>query len=303
MINFIIPGAQKSATTFMHNCMKEHPSIYMPADEISYFESPDYELGGKHNIYKEFDIKWNDKIVGIKRPNYLAKKEVPTRIYKYNSKMKFIVVLRNPMKRAFSAYFHYMSQGFIPVLPLAVGIEKIINNDEKYNKMYGRAKEIVEFGFYCKHLLRYYDLFDSDRFLIFLHDDIIENKEECIRKCYSFLGGDDKFSPIALDTVPKKTYYSLSRMKLIRLRNPFIYDYNLERTRLYPKSSVSLGGKLIVRAINLADRILTNSILKKNSMATNDLVADMLCQTYIDDINKLEKLIGRDLLKWKEQKK
>jgi len=42
MLDFLIIGAQKSATTFIHRCLLEHPSVFMPPGEISFFEDPDY---------------------------------------------------------------------------------------------------------------------------------------------------------------------------------------------------------------------------------------------------------------------
>ena len=51
--NFIIIiGAEKSATTFLHECLSEHPEVFMPSAEIPFFEDPDY---GQSDI-KAFEL-------------------------------------------------------------------------------------------------------------------------------------------------------------------------------------------------------------------------------------------------------
>ena len=40
--DFVIIGAQKSASTFMQVCLDDHPDIYLPRGETTFFESPDY---------------------------------------------------------------------------------------------------------------------------------------------------------------------------------------------------------------------------------------------------------------------
>jgi len=175
MLNFIIPGAQKSASTFIHKCLAEHPAIYMPADEISFFESPDYETSTVSSFWNLFNGNHN-KILGIKRPSYLAKPEVPERIKKHAPDAKFIVVLRNPIRRAVSAYYHQMKYGFIPVKNIEQGLDDILNKKYVQDSKFARASEIIDFGFYCKQLERYFSFFDRKKFLILLHEDIVEKE-------------------------------------------------------------------------------------------------------------------------------
>ena len=79
--NFIVVGAQKSASTFVQVCLAEHPDIFMPSTEIPFFVSPDYEQKSINNL-KHFFIGRTEKMLGIKRPDYIGKPEVPERIRK-----------------------------------------------------------------------------------------------------------------------------------------------------------------------------------------------------------------------------
>ena len=57
--NFIIIGAQKSGTSFIHECLIEHPESYMPFGEISYFENPDYNQTSLEQFEQLFENKNN----------------------------------------------------------------------------------------------------------------------------------------------------------------------------------------------------------------------------------------------------
>ena len=100
--DFVIIGAQKSASSFMQLCLADHPDIYIPEGETPFFESPDYEQGDIHEIEELFEGR-SEKCLGIKRPNYIGKAEVPNRILKHLPNAKLIAILRNPS--AWSAAF------------------------------------------------------------------------------------------------------------------------------------------------------------------------------------------------------
>ena len=73
--DFAIIGAQKSATTFLHGCLAEHPEVYMPRAEIPFFESPDYERSKISDLAGLFAGR-SEKWLGFKRPNFLGKPEL-----------------------------------------------------------------------------------------------------------------------------------------------------------------------------------------------------------------------------------
>jgi len=102
--DYIIIGAHKSASTFVHKCLMEHPDIYMPKDEIPFFEIPDYESSSLSELEKYFKGR-KEKRFGIKRPSYIGKPEVPARISNDLPDAKLIAVLRDPVDRAVSSYY------------------------------------------------------------------------------------------------------------------------------------------------------------------------------------------------------
>jgi len=297
-LDFIIIGGQKCGSTYLHEVINEHPDIEMVPGECPHFESPDYEKGGVEQLNKLIEKLDNNKILGIKRPSYLSKSEVPFRIKKVNNKVKLIVILRNPLERLKSAYFHYMNYGFSPLLELNSGIEKLLNGD--LAKQYPRTAEILEFSFYWKNLNHYLDIF-KENILVLTYDELKEDRKSVIEKCYSFLGVNKSFIPSqSLNSRPQKVNYSLIRTRFLAKMNKHQYIYNKDRTRLFNKDK-SVWDKCICGVIYLIDKYVLIFFIKNNKKPEFDsYIKQQLIKKYHLDIENLEKTLNVDLSRWKE---
>lgn len=293
---FIVIGAQKSASTFIQKCLADHPEIYMPNGETPFFESPDYENGDFANFEKIFKNR-TEKCLGIKRPNYIGKMEVPGRIEKHLPESKLIAILRNPIDRAISAYFHNINYGFVPPFDLEDGMRKLIS-DPSYSKDYLRSPEIIEFGMYYKHLTEYKHFLKNNNLLVFLHEDIVSKPLESIRKSYEFLDVERDFTPKSLKSTPQKVIYNVKRLKFIRNRNSYMYDYNEDITRLSIKNK-SIIDKIIAGSITMIDQKILSLFYPNVKPKVDPELRRDLYKIYADDIDLLEGLIDRDLSSWK----
>lgn len=297
-LDFIVIGGQKCGSTYIQEVINQHPDVDMVKGECPHFESPDYENGGLkklENLIKELD---HNKLIGIKRPNYLSRPEVPSRIKSQNKNVKLITILRNPVDRLKSAYFHNMNDGFAPVLALNTGVEKLLNGE--LNKKYPRTKELLEFGFYGKFIKNYLELFDEN-LLVLTYDELRKDKLAVIKKCYSFLNIDDNFIPHQwLNTRPQKVNYSLLRTHVLTKKNRFTFDYNDNRTRLSLKNQ-SLLDKIICKNIDLLDRFFLNKFIISNKKPEfTPEIKQQLLEIYASDIEDLESLLSIDLSNWKK---
>lgn len=298
--NFLIIGAQKSASTFIHVCLGEHPEVFMPPNEIPYFEDPDFQQTGREEFERLFAGVEGEKAVGIKRPNYLAKPEVPGRIKEMIPEAKLIAVLRNPVQRAVSAYFHYVNNGFIPPAPLERSMTRLL--DGEYRKTYPKAAEILEYGLYHEHLERYLSFFDRGRILILFQDEIAKDNLAQLRRAYRFLGIDDSYVPRQLNDRPQAVVYSIPRLKVLRLRNERLYDYNSERTRLYIREQSRLD-KAVCRTIDRLDRHVLSRVFGNEKPALGEELRRRLHEFYAEDVGRLEELLGVNLGRWKYREK
>ena len=109
--DFLIVGAQKAGTTSLFNWLVESGFVEAPlVKEVGYFDAR-WHLPLKYRGY--FNIKQAGRLVGEATPSYLAFPEVPERVAaELGSDCKIIVILREPVSRSVSHYFHECRLGF-----------------------------------------------------------------------------------------------------------------------------------------------------------------------------------------------
>src|SRR5438045_3359276 len=111
-LDFVIAGAQKSGTTALHYFLQKHSQITLgDQQEMHFFDndevfssSLDYEL-----LHRHFPPLEKGMIAGECTPSYLYHKPAMERIWNYNPQIKLIILLRNPVERAFA---HWNMQRF-----------------------------------------------------------------------------------------------------------------------------------------------------------------------------------------------
>ena len=95
-----------------------------------------------------------NQIKGEKSPSYLVSQEAPERIHKHFPEVKIIAILRNPIDRAYSAYWHGRRVGAIET-STTFG-EAVRNYKVNQGKPYG---DMVTAGFYSEQIARYLNFF------------------------------------------------------------------------------------------------------------------------------------------------
>jgi len=106
--SFLIIGAQKCGTTALHSYLSLHPQIAgSTPKELHFFNSEhNYKKGTSYydSLFSNLD---ENKIKFEASPSYLVNPLAAPRIYRYNPNIRLIVLLRNPIERAFSAWNMY----------------------------------------------------------------------------------------------------------------------------------------------------------------------------------------------------
>ena len=62
--HFVIIGAAKSASTWLHLTLRQHPAIYMPGNETAFFEDPYYDESDLSPLRAEIKPAPLDAVVG-----------------------------------------------------------------------------------------------------------------------------------------------------------------------------------------------------------------------------------------------
>ncbi len=227
-IDFLVIGTQKAATSWMYQCLKEHPEIELPANkyEVEY-------LGG--NLSQIYGSDWyfglmsshETAIRGDVSVRYLDDARSPKIVKHYTPNVKLVVILREPIARAVSAYAWSRKTGFLsPNLPSTAEKMFQLVLDQEYH-CYPRIKDnladFVTGGFYDNKLIPWFELFEPSAFMIITYDEIQNAPIEVTKSLFKFLGASTNFAPSSLHSKPKKTNYSLTEphqtKKLNRLEN------------------------------------------------------------------------------------
>lgn len=180
-IDFIVIGASRSGTTWLHDNLINHPEIFMPkkVNEPTFFTK--YYNKGFDYYFQLFEGLKNQKAVGEITPDYLFSKKAAIRIHNKYPKIKLIVILRNPQERLYSMY--WMMHG------------KKINNYHNYNfnQAFTNDKETLEQGKYIKYINNYLKLFEKNQLLFLTFDELKSNPKSLLKKIYYFIKVNDSY--------------------------------------------------------------------------------------------------------------
>ena len=191
--NFMCLGAAKSGTTTLYDILRQHPDIYIPAfKEPHFFDIPENYKNGIEWYKRNYFRNANKKIIADFTPSYFFEKEAPKRIFKNLGRdMKFLVVFRNPVDRAYSHYLHskrddHESENFEKSLELEVSRLKKHENQSDYLSYLRHS--YVHQGLYAQMIDRYLQYFSLDNFL-FIHfeDELLQERELTIKRILEFL--------------------------------------------------------------------------------------------------------------------
>src|SRR5437016_12145584 len=189
-LDFILAGAQKSGTTALHYFLEKHPNIAMGVlQEIHLFDneeifagSVDYEL-----LHKHFLPVTPSTIAGECTPIYIYWKPAIERIWKYNPKIKLLIILRNPIDRAFA---HWNMQRFRRREPLDFleAVKEENKRAKEVEPLQSRRYSYVDRGFYAEQLERVFQFFPRKQVNIIKFEELRDRTQETLDAIFRFVG-------------------------------------------------------------------------------------------------------------------
>lgn len=199
--DFIIIGTARSGTTSLYYDICQHPCVLPAAyDELGYFDS-NFHLGLNwyRSLFPTLFSKWLVKqkkqfaITGEDTPFYIWDPIVAKRILKNLPKIKLIVLLRNPVDRAYSNYHLGVRAGtenlsFEDAIKVEIKRLEEINEESKSSiEKYAIRRSYLAKGFYSDQLKIWFEIFNSNQLLIISTEDLKSNPQKVINKIYNFL--------------------------------------------------------------------------------------------------------------------
>ncbi len=150
--SFLIIGVQKGGTTSLHNYLIQHPKLISPnKKELHFFDTQDSL--SIHSFLNFFPKEYLTNTISFEStPRYIYYPGVAKKIFEFNPKMKFIVLLRNPVKRAFSAWNMYQQMAAVPNLQKYFKSLEFKNSNEKFHSSFYK-NEFPTFNEWVTHEL------------------------------------------------------------------------------------------------------------------------------------------------------
>lgn len=194
--NFIIIGGAKCGTTSLYAYLMEHPNI-LPASikEVNFFQ---YTTNSKTSFYRtHFPIKQQNLITGEASTQYLVHQLVPKRIHNLLPSVKLILLLRDPVERAYSEFNYMINLG----AQISTNFEDAIESELKRINIEKEHPEFVienynyfqpcfsylRHGIYINHISNWLKYFPKEQLLILNTKDLSNNFDNLMDKTFDFL--------------------------------------------------------------------------------------------------------------------
>jgi hypothetical protein len=189
-LDFLIAGAQKAGTTALHSFLKAHPQLFLATPkELHFFdnESLDWSCPNYDILHAHFPAELDDKVIGEATPIYTWWPPSLDRIKVYNPKIKCIVMLRNPVERAYSNWAMVVSRG-AETLSFSTAIRDGRRRAAGPSGLPHRLFSYVERGLYAAQIERLLARFPRERLLFLRTEDLAERQAATLDQVCAFLG-------------------------------------------------------------------------------------------------------------------
>ncbi len=295
--DFLIVGAAKSGTTSLYYYLKKNPYIFMSESKEPWFftfvdNPPEYispdPLAGvifKTDQYIElFKNAKDNQIIGEASPSYLYKYEESIknikRLYGENyKKLKIIIIIRNPARRAWSMYNHFKKN-----LNEPLEFKKAINSEiirDRMKNNWNIFYDYIGVGEYYDQINAYFTEFSNVK--IFLFEELQKDSLNVIKEITDFLGVDSNLDLKHGTKIYNKSGQFNNKYKLLL---PF-YKWYINPDNLLRRNVKKI---LPLKIRRIIDRKIQECFLKRYKMDRN-LEKQIINRYYMENIKKLQNLL------------
>ncbi len=294
---FLIIGAQKAGSTALSAYLEQHPGVFVPLrKESSYFAFGEstFCYKGPRDEYanRDFVQNWADylklfdgakpsQITGEASVLYLYQPGTAERIHERLPRAKLVVMLRNPVDRAYSAFMHLRRDGREKDSDFAASLRC---EDERTSQDWELLWRYRGGGMYAQQLERFLRVFPREQIFVGLTEDMKADPPKFIRQVLAFIGADPD---VQIDTSFRMNESGLARTKWLNhvLNKPLWIKNGLKQ--ILPLTwARRVKGRL--QGFNL-----------EKAPELDPTVRQELRQYFRPEIERLEQLIDRDLSVWK----
>ncbi|MAW21180.1 MAG: hypothetical protein CMD16_02145 [Flavobacteriales bacterium] len=293
--NFLIVGAAKCGTSSLHNYLNQHQDVFMPTYTPNGLKvkEPRFLIADKVRgrlskgvwNYEDYRSLFTDvvteKAIGESTVLYLYYFEEAIKNIKrfLGKEVKIIIMLRNPIERAYSAYL-FASK----TMQENQSFEEAINNSEQRFKEDMSLSPMIlykEMGLYYEMVKAYKANFNNIH--IILYDDFVTQTNQEVDKVFEFLNLNKQ----EIDT---NKIVNSGGMK---------WDSKIIKYLLMGEGSYRFAlKKIIPKSFRMKIKRILISIFTSKSDNIKQSTYLELSKYFQKDISMLESLINKDLSKW-----
>ena len=196
--------------------------------ELHFFDRADEDEDYK-KYHSNFQPKPQHRVIGEASPIYMYWETAPYRIWNYNPQMKWILALRNPVERAFSAWNMERKRGK-EKLSFAEAIEKESERCREALPLQHRVFSYLDRGFYAHQVRRLFNIFGRESCLILSSAELRSDHAATLGSVFEFLEVDVAPIPPAASVFEHEYDVKIAKGLRDQLIERFFFDIKeLER--------------------------------------------------------------------------
>ncbi len=279
--DFLGIGAQRCGTSWLDAQLRRHPQVYLPTarKEIHFFDNA-YDRGTEWYARFFRDARPEQRARGEITPKYLFVPACRDRVYSVlGPDTKFLLLLRNPVDRAFSQYTAFsVTAGHRPV---------------SFQDFLKANPDAIERGYYARQLAHWCAVFPRESLLILIHEEIHaspDSRQVALRKICGHLGVEPDLLPGEATTGIVGESRGRPRFPRVLRATERLKDW-LRRRDL--EAIVRLGKRLGVKGWFFRGAGELPVLADPERRALHDV--------FSQDIEQLEDWLGRDLGVWTDR--
>ena len=306
--DFFIAGAQKSGTTAISSILNHHPKIFVSIPkEPMFFCRDDVSLHScffieRSREWLHFDWEKNkdallaryenlfhkespDVLCGESSTTYMPSKRVPERISSLRPDAKIIFILRNPVDRACSAYWHYVHKGVI---------SRTLRNQLRFD-----GCGILSMGLYKEYIEHYLKFFPREQLYFEVFEEVISDKQNCINRILQFLNVEGE---VDIATLTEKTnrakvpVFHRGQLVLNDLCKILGTRYSAEdQYDVTANNDMNYISRFLIKIIDL---LSSYNFRRTKYKEIDDGLRSLLQEYYRRENNNLSELIGIDISRY-----
>lgn len=299
--NLFVVGAMKAGTTTVHQVLAAHPEIFMSRVKEPKFFAFQHDRTAFHGpadpgnrrafvdqrrYLSLFEERRNERYAGESSTIYLYRHEAAGNIYTTVPNARIVIILREPVERAYSNYLYARLSGHEREASFRGGVSL---EEERIAAGWGPLWHYKHKGRYLGQVERYLRIFPPEQVFVGLFDDLLTRPTEFYRGILDFLELDDY--PLPIGTMENRSYQP--RFRALQ------QIFNLRR-RLPAALSWAMRSGVMGRFLRYAGELLVrwNSL---QSPRLSQMDRDWLQPYFETEWDRLEELLGCSLESWRRE--